>query len=473
MSTETEEVSLDDDQSSRNPAVVGPEDNEVEMSPMQDQIPRESQLEAAGLGTGQLELELEHSPSDDEPAGSDRPVSSRPYSISVTPAAPKHARAKGAQQMSILGYGGDLGLSDITIPRIMAFIFFGGGEIWAIPILWAILVLTIFVAILCIPNKIDLTDYVGMVVYRLSALVHTLASLSFGYCLVRDHVLDFYLMRCVREGEKVNDMMSRLDFFVFSGFICATALLILHVTVYSSSADHYIAFEFFQSLMLFYPSFFVSSIWTFIVFNKYRSGRTYLIKQCNADNIGSGKTWATIIDTLRDMTVVSAYWRKSTYARLLSGLIYSSFVLFQFYSVYATTHSVDSGEYYAFNSLKIDPKSETSAVFALFLGVEFVIFYGSIWVPMLITGWVNDKLIAHVLEAVALPLDYDLMTGQRNKYLGHAEARRHQLISQLDVYKAVVGYTFGVGTVTTNLAATWGIVLLIVMYMYAVVHNII
>ena len=92
---------------------------------------------------------------------------------------------------------------------------------------------------------------------------------------------------------------------------------------------------------------------------------------------------------------------------------------------------------------------------------------------MLITGWVNDKLIAHVLEAVALPLDYDLMTGQRNKYLGHAEARRHQLISQLDVYKAVVGYTFGVGTVTTNLAATWGIVLLIVMYMYAVVHNII
>ena len=42
MSTETEEVSLDDDQSSRNPAVVGPEDNEVEMSPMQDQIPRES-----------------------------------------------------------------------------------------------------------------------------------------------------------------------------------------------------------------------------------------------------------------------------------------------------------------------------------------------------------------------------------------------------------------------------------------------
>ena len=195
-----------------------------------------------------------------------------------------------------------------------------------------------------------------------------------------------------KRGENVKAMLSRLDYFILSGLICATALLILHVTVYSSSADHHIVLEFLQSLMLFYPSFFVSSIYTFIVFNKYRSARTYLVKQCNVQNVASGKTWAVISDTFRDMTVVSAYWRKATYVRLLSGLVYSSFVLYQFYSVYAS-HSLDSGEYYAFGSLKIDPNSQSTPVFALFLAVEFCLFYCYVWVPILIAGWVNDKLL--------------------------------------------------------------------------------
>ncbi len=457
-SEQTQEISLDGEKENE----VG--NDEVEMSPVHDQIPRESDLDAAGG-----ESHLEHTPGEQ----AHRPSSQRPYSESVKPDHPQHSRAKGSQQISALGYGGDLGLSDITIPRILAFIFFGGGELWIIPIAWSAFIITIFVAILCLPNNIDLTDYVGMVIYRASVLVHTLTTMSFGFFLARDHVLDFYIMRCAREGENVKDMFARLDFFVMAGFTCATALLILHVTVYSSSASHYIAFEFFQCIMLFYPSFFVSSIWMFLVFNKYRSARTYLIKQCNVDNIALGKTWAIISDTFRDMAVVSSYWRKSTYARLLSGLLYSSFVLFQFYSVYAATHTLDSGEYYAFNSLKIDPKSESAAVFALFLAVEFVLFYGYIWIPMVITGWVNDKLVAHILEAVSMPLDYDLMTGQWSRNMVQAEARRHQLIVQMDVYRAYVGYTLGVGTITTNVAVSWGVVLAIVMYIYAVIHNVI
>ena len=114
---EAQEVSLDDKSNNLE------ETDNVEMSPVHDQIPRESQPQDTGDRLGN-----EHD------TGSDRPLSTRPYSVSVNPKHPDHTRAKGAQQMSILGYGGNIGLSDITIPRILALLFFGGGELWIIPL---------------------------------------------------------------------------------------------------------------------------------------------------------------------------------------------------------------------------------------------------------------------------------------------------------------------------------------------------
>ena len=57
--------------------------------------------------------------------------------------------------------------------------------------------------------------------------------------------------------------------------------------------------------------------------------------------------------------------------------------------------------------------------------------------------------------------------------MAQAEARRHQLVLQINVYKSFIGFTLGVGTITTNMAAVWGVGLVIIMYMYAVIHNVI
>ena len=436
---------------SEEPAIVTSKNNDrevsldgpsVEMSPVHDRIPEERAPPAPKYGNAAI---------------------THP------------SRAKGSQQMSVLGYGGGLGVGDISVPRMVAFFFFGGGEMWFIPLVWSLLIIAIFVTEMCLPSSLILTEFVGMAVYRLSVLCHTLVNLLFGYCLTRDHVIDFYIRRCAREGAPVRDMLGRLDFFVMLGVLLATILTILHSSVYSASEDRYMAFETLQSVVLFYPSFFISALWTFIVFNKYRSVLPFLLEHCNPGHIASGKCWALLSDTLRDNNVVSSYWRKAQYGRLLSGLLYSSFILYQFYSIFAATNGGVDGvsQSYAFGSLQLSSASETTATYALFLGVEFCVFYGYIWFPMVVTGWVNDKICAHILEAVALPIDFDLDSGTRDPRLENAEMRRHQLVLQLDVYKSVVGFTLGVGTVTANLALTWGVAMLIVMYAYAVVHNII
>jgi hypothetical protein len=273
-------------------------------------------------------------------------------------------RAKGASKASVLGFGGGVKFSDLTVPRIISFIFFGGGEIILIPALWAGAVCGVFIFRMVITESMSVTEYMAKVLYQLAMLGHVLGNLTFGWMLCRDHALDYYLRRCAAEGTPTTDMFSRLEVCTIMALFITIVIVICHTIVFSTSSSSVMFFEFFFGVMFFSTSFFLSSLWVFIIWNKYRSARPYLINSCDAESVVQGRTWAVISDSLDDMKVVSKYWHYGNYTRLCTGVIYSGFCIFQFYVLY-------SG---ASISTYFDYSHNTQQIYAFLLLVEFVAY---------------------------------------------------------------------------------------------------
>lgn len=384
--------------------------------------------------------------------------------IQTTPGGKKRveARKKGAQTASILGMGGEnFGLKDVTLPRVISMIFFGGGEYVIIPALWGILAAGVFIFRMVITRGMSITSYMAKVIYQLAMLSHVIGNFTFGWMLTRDHALDFYVRRCNHEGATAADMFSRLEVTSTAAAFATIIVVILHTIVFSSSAVTVTIFEFLFGLMFFFPSLFLTSIWVFIIWNKYRTARPYMVQGCDTESVVQGRAWAIISDTLDDMKVVSKYWYYGNYVRLVTGVVYSGFCIFQFYGLYIG-NTINS--YFDYNH-------ETAGVYAFLLLIEFVVFYGSLMVPMVMTGWVNDKLIAHIMDAIVKPLDFDYDRGVRVKEQRLMETYRFQLLTQISVYREFIGFTLGNGALKSSTGLVWGTTIMIVYFLFAVSAN--
>ena len=374
------------------------------------------------------------------------------------------ARKKGSKAASILGMGGpSFGWRDITLPRIISMLFFGGGEYVAIPAFWALAGAAVFVfrMIKTDTKNIAITAYMAKIIYQLAMLTHVIGNFTFGWMLTRDHALDYYIRRCNNEGATAADMFSRLEITSTLSTFATIIVVILHTVVFSTSEVAVTVFEFFFGLIFFFPSLFITSIWIFIIWNKYRTARPYIVQGCDQESVVQGRAWAIISDTLEDMKVVSKYWYYGNYVRIATGVVYAGFTIFQFYGLYSQ-RSIEV--YFDFNH-------ETSGVYAFLLLIEFIIFYGSLFIPMVMTGWVNDKLISHVMDAIVRPFDFDYERGIRVKEQRLMETYRFQLLTQISVYREFIGFTFGNGAARASTGLTWGVTIMIVFFLFAVSAN--
>jgi hypothetical protein len=90
---------------------------------------------------------------------------------------------------------------------------------------------------------------------------------------------------------------------------------------------------------------------------------------------------------------------------------------------------------------------------------------------MVMSGWVNDKLVQHIMDAIVKPLDFDYERGLRIKEARVMETYRHQLVMQVQTYKHYLGFSLGNGALKASDVAAWGIAIMVIFFLFAVSGN--
>lgn len=311
-------------------------------------------------------------------------------------------------------------MGDLSAPKAVSFIFFGSGDKVFIPIFWALMMLAFFIVLCMRISSVNTTKFAAIFTYICAVLTAIFANLYFGYTL-GPKVIEFTLKRAYAENLNIKELGNTLDLAIVAALIFALVAVILRCIVFSYNAGLYLSMELFSSLLFYCTHGFLTAIWMWLLYAKSSSMDGYVLNHVHPVPLRNGAAKMIVLEHFQDLHVTSMFWNTNQVIRLVTGAIYVTFNLFQFFSLYFGNDT----EFLSFS----DNSRQT---YAFLLLTETLIFFGFMSFTLLWTGRCNQTLYQTLFQELALVNMYFDGSSMADPVV---ERERHTLLMELSVYQ--------------------------------------